>query len=136
MEILIDFPGGVRVDAHLGSLTVQTDQSVYEGGQGSAPSPFALFLASIGTCAGFYVLSFCRSREIPTEGIRLIERREVDPETHLVSRVLIEVQLPPEFPEKYKTAIIRAADQCTVKKHLEHPPAIEVTTSVAEAVRV
>ena len=134
MEIVIDFPGGVRVNAHIGPLTVQTDQSVKEGGEGSAPSPFALFLASLGTCAGFYVISFCRSRGISTDGIRLIEKREVDPETHMVKRVSLEIQLPPGFPEKYKPALIRAADQCTVKKHLEYPPVIEVTTSVADMV--
>ena len=30
------------------------------GGQGSAPTPFATFLASMGTCAGIYVLGFCK----------------------------------------------------------------------------
>ena len=67
-EFVIDFPGGARVDAHFGPYTVKTDQPPSGGGQGSAPAPFSLFLASIGTCAGIYVLGFCRQRGLPTDG--------------------------------------------------------------------
>ncbi len=132
MEMLIDFPGGARVDAHFAQFTVKTDQPPQGGGQGLAPTPFATFLASLGTCAGLYVLGFCRQRGIPTDGICLLQRMESDPRTGLVSRVSLDIQLPPEFPEKYRDAVIRAADQCAVKKHFEHPPVIEVGASIAE----
>ncbi len=84
-EMVIDFPGGVRVDAHFGPYTIKTDQPPAGGGEGSAPAPFSLFLASLGTCAGIYVLGFCRSRNLPTEGIRLVQRMEADPVTHMVA---------------------------------------------------
>ena len=131
MEMLIDFPGGARVDAHFNQFTVKTDQPAQGGGEGSAPTPFATFLASLGTCAGIYVLGFCRQRGIPTDGIRLLQRMESDPATGLISRVSLDIQLPPTFPEKYREAAIRAAEQCAVKKHFEHPPVIEVSTSTA-----
>ena len=128
MEMNITFPGGLRVDAQFGAFTVPTDQSLKGGGEGTAPSPFALFLASLGTCAGFYAASFCRQRDIPTEGIRIVQRTEADPETGMVTRVEIDILVPPEFPAKYYDALVRSANQCTVKKHLEHPPAIVVRT--------
>ena len=130
MEMLIDFPGGARVDAHLGPHTVKTDQPPAGGGEDSAPAPFSLFLASIGTCAGIYVLGFCRQRGLPTEGIRLVQRMERDPATHMVGKIGLEIQVPPDFPEKYKDALIRSAEQCAVKKHIEKPPVFDVTTSV------
>jgi len=129
-EFIIDFPGGARVDAHFGPYTVKTDQPPSGGGEGSAPAPFSLFLASLGTCAGIYVLGFCRQRGLPTEGIRLVQRMESDPRTHMLSKVMLDIQLPPEFPGKYKDAVIRAAEQCAVKKHLENPPQTVVTTTV------
>lgn len=132
MEMLIDFPGGARVDAHFGSFSVQTDQPP-PGGAGSAPSPFMLFLASIGTCAGIYVLGFCQSRGLPTEGLRLIERIHNDRSTGMVARVEIEIQVPADFPEKYLPSLIRSAELCAVKKHIETPPQFDVTTSVAVA---
>jgi ribosomal protein S12 methylthiotransferase accessory factor len=128
MDMIIDFPGGMRVDAHFGPFTVPTDQPPVS----SAPTPFATFLASIGTCAGIYVLGFCRQRGIPTDGIRLVQSLQVNPFTGMVSQVNLDIQLPPEFPEKYKSAVIRAADQCAVKKHFEQPPQITVQTSVLE----
>lgn len=133
MEMVIEFPGGARVDAHFGPYTVHTDQPPQGGGQGLAPTPFATFLASIGTCAGIYVLGFCRQRGLPTEGIRLVQSLGVDRLTGLVSTVYLDIQVPPTFPEKYRTALIRSAEQCAVKKHFEHPPAFEVTTQVVEA---
>ena len=128
MEMMIDFPGGARVDAHFGDLTLKTDQPPAGGGEGSAPSPFDTFLASIGTCAGIYVLGFCRQRGIPVEGVRIVQRMHNDPATGMVGKIDLEIQTPTGFPEKYLPALIRSADQCKVKKHLEHPPQFEVYT--------
>ncbi len=135
MDIVVDFPGGARVDAHFGSQTIPTDQPP-PSGEGSAPTPFNTFLASIGTCAGIYVLGFCRQRGIPAEGMKIVQRMETDPATHMVSKVTLDIQLPPGFPDKYKEAVIRSADQCAVKKHLAHPPAFEIKTVTADAVPV
>lgn len=133
MEMIIDFPGGARVDAHFDSFTVQTDQPPHGGGQSSAPTPFATFLASIGTCAGIYVLGFCRQRGLPSDGIRIVQRMETDASTGLVGKINLDIQLPPGFPEKYKSALVRSAEQCAVKKHLEHPPVFEVNAEIAVA---
>jgi putative redox protein len=125
MEMEIRFPGGKKVEALFDGFTVQTDQPVADGGSGSAPSPFALFLASIGTCTGYYVLSFCQKNHIPTDKMRLTARFVRNPGTHLVEDVRIEIHVPPEFPEKYTNAVVKAAEVCTVRRHLEHPPRIE-----------
>ncbi len=134
MEIIIDFPGKARVDAHVGPYTIMTDQPPQGGGDGSAPTPFAMFLSTIGTCAGIYVVGFCRQRNLPTENIRIIQRIYSDPASGMVSRVDLDIQLPPDFPEKYKEAVVRSANQCAVKKHFERPPEIAVRASIGEAV--
>jgi putative redox protein len=128
MEMLINFPGGARVDAHFDVHNLKTDQPPAGGGEGSAPTPFDTFLASIGTCAGIYVLGFCRQRGIPTEDVRILQRAHHDPATGMISKIDLEIQTPPGFPEKYLPALVRAADQCKVKKHLEKPPKFEVYT--------
>jgi ribosomal protein S12 methylthiotransferase accessory factor len=132
MEMIIDFPGGARVDAHFGPYTVMTDQPPAGGGAASAPTPFALFLASLGTCAGIYVLGFCQQRGLPTDGIRIVQRVHTDPQTGLAAKIDLEIQVPPEFPEKHYGSLIRSAELCKVKKSMENPPAFEVTTRVVE----
>lgn len=130
MELMIDFPGGAKVDAHFSGFTVKTDQSPKGGGEGSAPSPFSLFLASIGTCAGIYVLGFCRQRNLPMEGIKILEKISTNPETGMTEEIAIEIQVPESFPAKYYDALIRSADQCAVKKHIDKPPKFNVYTVV------
>ena len=132
MEMVIDCPGGARVDAHFEDYTVKTDQPPIGGGDGSAPSPFQLFLASIGTCAGIYVLGFCRQRGLPTDGIQIIERVHTDPASGMVGKIDIEIQTPTSFPEKYLPSLIRSAELCAVKKHVEKPPAFDVYTRTVE----
>ena len=134
MEMVIDFPGGARVDAHFGPYTVNTDQPPMAGGDGSAPAPFSVFLASIGTCAGIYVLGFCRQRGLPVDGIRLIQRVHTNRMTGMVETVDLEIRVPPEFPQKYYDALVRSAEQCAVKKHLEPPPRFNVYTQAVEVV--
>ena len=126
MEMTIDFPGGSRVDAHFGSFTVKTDQLP----AATAPTPFATFLASLGTCAGIYVLGFCQQRGLPAEGIRIMQRMHTDTQTGMVGKIDLEIQVPPSFPEKYLPSLVRAAELCAVKKHLESPPAFDVYTQV------
>jgi putative redox protein len=128
MEMIIDFPGGSRVDAHFDNFTIPTDQPPIA----SAPTPFDTFLSSIGTCAGIYVLGFCKQRNLPTEGIRIVQRMHSNPTSHMVEKIDLEIQVPPEFPEKYRASLINSAELCAVKKHLEHPPKFEVTTKVVE----
>ena len=128
MEMEIRFPGGARVDASFGPYTVLTDQPASGGGQGSAPTPFALFLTSIGTCAGIYVLEFLQHRNLPSDDVRLIQRVARNPATGMVEEIEIDIEVPDGFPEKYLPSLTRAAELCTVKKHFQHPPQIAVRT--------
>ena len=128
MPMEIRFPGGVVVEAVHAGMTMRTDQPEKVGGTGTAPAPFDLFLASIGTCAGFYALRFCQERNIPTDDLGMTMDWERSPESKLITRIRIGLKLPEGFPEKYRAAILRATDQCAVKKHLVEPPKIEVET--------
>jgi putative redox protein len=133
IEIKISFPGKKRVNAEFNGYVITTDQPPKYGGDGSAPSPFDHFLASIGTCAGIYVLSFCEERKIPTEHVSLVQRLEYgktqDGKT-FIEKVVIEIRVPSDFPEKYRNALIKVADQCAVKKTIMKPPTFEIRTAV------
>jgi putative redox protein len=129
-EMMVTLPGGKRVDTQIGKHVIRTDQPVESGGEDSAPAPFDLFLASIGTCAGIYVAGFCQKRGLPTEGIRIAQRNQTDPETGALLRVELDVLVPAGFPEKYLEALVRVADQCKVKKTVQAQPVFEVKAVV------
>jgi putative redox protein len=126
MELLITFPGGKKVNAELRGRTIATDQPAEVGGEGSAPEPYALFAASIGTCAGFYALTFCQSRGLSTEGLAIRQRMRIENKKLLA--VELDIDLPRDFPEKYREPLIRAADGCAVKRAILAMPEIVVRT--------
>ncbi|HLC21485.1 MAG TPA: OsmC family protein [Candidatus Methylomirabilis sp.] len=130
MDMEITFAGNKRVGAEYKGFRIETDQPVEAGGDGTALSPFDLFLVSLGTCAGFFVLQFMQQRNLSTDDARVIMSTERDPETRLISKIKIDIKLPADFPEKYKAAVIRAAELCTVKRHLEQPPTFEIQTTL------
>jgi putative redox protein len=125
----ITFDGGKVVTAHTHGHSIKTDQPLDSGGEDSAPAPFDLYLASIGTCAGIYVKSFCDNRQISAENIRIIQAMEYSKETGLPTSVKIDIQLPPDFPEKYKASVLHVAGLCKVKKSIANPPVFEIVTS-------
>lgn len=128
-EMKITFPGGKRVNAHYGDFVVETDQPPASGGEGSAPEPFDIFLAGIGTCVGCYIVTFCLAREIPTEGMSMTQRWERNDERAVV-KVTLELRLPAGFPDKYRQAVLRAANSCAVKRTLAAQP--QVVLEIAE----
>ncbi len=133
MEITITFPGNKKVNAEVNGMLIPTDQPISQGGDGTAPSPFMHFLASIGTCAGIYVLSFCRERGIPTEKITLTQRmiHAPGPDGKMgLATVAIDINVPPDFPDKYRNALVKVAEQCAVKKAIANPPVFEIATVV------
>jgi len=125
-EMKVTFPGGKRVEAEYKGFVIKTDQPVYAGGKGEAPAPFDLFLASIATCAGLYVLAFCQNRDIPLDGASVVMRMHKSDEKKMIEKIDIELRLPPKFPEKYKMAVIRSVDSCAVKAHILDAPAFEI----------
>ena len=129
MDMKITFPGGKKVHAEINGFTHKTDQAVISGGEGSAPEPFSLFLSSIGTCAGFYVLGFCQQRGIDTNGMEIIQSINLNRFSGMIDKINLNIILPEGFPDKYKKAVINSANLCAVKKHLENPPQFSITTT-------
>jgi putative redox protein len=127
-EMKVTFPGGKRVDAEYKGFVIKTDQPVHAGGNGTAPAPFDLFMASIATCAGLYVLGFCQNRDIPLDEASVVMRIHKSAEKKMIEKIDIELQLPPEFPKKYEKAVIRSVDMCAVKAHILDAPAFEIVT--------
>lgn len=125
----ITFDGGKVVTAHSHGHIIRTDQPLDNGGGNTAAAPFDLFLASIGTCAGIYVKSFCDNRQIPAENIKIIQTTEYNKETGLPVSIKLDIKLPPDFPEKYKASLLHVAGLCKVKKSIANPPTFEMITS-------
>ncbi len=118
-DIKVTFPGGKKVSTEVGGFTIVTDQ------EGSAPSPFDLFLASFASCTGVTILSFCQNKGIDTSDLKMELKLEKNDDGDIV-KVVTEVTRPKDFPEKYMGAIEHISKACKVKRHIENPPEFEI----------
>ena len=134
MDMEIVFSGGKKVEALFKGFRIKTDQSKKHGGEALFPAPFDLFLASLGTCSGIYVLNFCQERNIPADKIKLVLVTQKEPPSRMIKKIEIEIRLPSDFPVKYKAALVRAAELCTVTKHLYDPPKMLVEAKFRDEV--
>jgi putative redox protein len=128
MEMHIELGEKQKVKASYKGFEIVTDQPEKAGGDNSNLAPFDLFLASIGTCAGWYVKSFCQQRQLSEEGIHLVQKTSVNKETRMIEKIDIEIHLPDDFPDKYREAVVKAAGACTVKKHILQAPEFSIVT--------
>ncbi|HVN57161.1 MAG TPA: OsmC family protein [Bacteroidales bacterium] len=128
-EILITMGEGKVVSALVNGHTINTDQPADNGGLDSSPAPFDLFLASIGTCAGIYVKSFCEKRQLDPKGITIVQTLEYGEDKRVPSGINLDIRLPQGFPGKYRDAVINAAELCLVKKTINKKPEFRITTT-------
>ena len=128
MSMEIHFPGGRKVNSDYKGFTIKTDQSKADGGDNSAPTPSDLFFASLGACMGIYALDFCVKREIDPGQLKLSVELLSHEKTHMVEKIIFNIDLGPEFPQKYTSALIRAMELCYLKQHFEQPPQFEFVT--------
>jgi putative redox protein len=131
MKVSVQYGEGKKQEIKLGKFIVATDQMEEEGGDETAPNPFQLFVMALAGCAAYYVREFCNGRELSTEGIHVTQTIDMNWQTKAMRFVRINIEVPESFPEKYRGAVARAAEQCSVKKAISQMPEIEIQTTVA-----
>ncbi|MGB5450988.1 MAG: OsmC family protein [Sedimenticolaceae bacterium] len=129
MDLKVKLEGGKRVSTQIGDHQIMTDQPAKHGGGNSAPAPYDLFVASIGTCAGFYVQSYCQSKGIDSTGIDITLTLKRDPETKKISGFVTTIHVPEGLPKKLHSALKRVAEQCAVTKTIMDNPEFIVETA-------
>ena len=50
----------------------------------------------------------------------------------LVETVRIHIHLPPGFPEKYKSTVVKVAGLCTVKRNIFDPPEFMIEADIQD----
>ena len=126
--IEVRFPGGRKVEAAFDGYRVVTDQPASSGGDGVAPSPFDLFLASVATCAGFYALRFCQERNLDTDGLKVSMETERDASRKKIVELKIAIDLPGEISGTIPRCASPLRRPMPLSSILQEPPAIQLTT--------
>ena len=133
-ELTINLKGNMKVDADIRGFKVSTDQPKHQNGDNTAPTPLEIFFASLGTCAGVNVADFCIERKISYKDIEIRMVIDRDDKTHAVQRINLNIRVPPDFPPKYKGALLKVVDACAVKKTIKSQP--EIVAAVIDGCKI
>ena len=132
--IVVTWDGGMRFSANVRGHTVHVDQPKVAGGEDTAPGPLELVPVSLGTCVAFFVQQFLAARGLDPSGLTVNVTATGAPNPHRLGRFEVAVAVPGGVPERYREAVKRAAETCTVHHTLTHRPEIEVVVEDAVAV--
>lgn len=127
MELKVSLEGNKKVSTHIGDHLIMTDQPEKHGGTNSAPAPYDLFLASIATCAGFYIQSYCENKNIDSSGIEITLNVTRD-EQKSINGFITTIHVPESIPAKLHPVLKKVAAQCAVKKTIMNNPEFVVET--------
>jgi putative redox protein len=106
---------------------VAVDQPQQAGGQDSAPMPLELVPTGLGTCVALFVQQFLVTRGLDATGLTVEVQTLGAANPHRIGRFEVAVKIPGGVPEKYREAVKRAAEGCTVHHTLTHQPEIAVS---------
>lgn len=124
--ITVTWDGGVRFTADVRGHKVVVDQPQKAGGQDSAPMPLELVPTSLGTCVALFVQQFLVTRGLDASGLTVEVQTVGAANPHRIGKFEVAVKIPGGVPEKYREAVRRAAEGCTVHHTLTHQPEIAV----------
>jgi putative redox protein len=110
------------VDARAHFLT--TDQPYVSGGQDLGPTPTELFVASLGSCMGFFAERFMRRHDIDPSGLRVDCRFEMAERPARIGRIDVRLALPAGFPPDRRKALTAVVEGCTVHNSMRQPPEV------------
>ena len=126
----ITFEGNKKVKVHVKNFDIMTDQSKEHGGDSSAPTPIDLFLASLGSCSGVFVLNFLKQHNLP-ETVYLPLEPECNINEYVIDKIKVFIHVPPDFPAKYENALVEGAKRCLVARHVKITHEISVVHEAA-----
>ncbi len=126
-EIPVRILDGKKLEAVVDGHILSTDQPKADGGDGTAPKPSDLFLASLATCGAFFARLYCDKRDLNAEGLGITMEYETAEKTRLVTKLIFKITVPDGFPEQHRAPLERAIQSCYVKKHLKDDIEVETT---------
>lgn len=100
------------------------DQPKSKNGDDAGMNPVELFMAAIGSCAGFYGITFLSRRIKILHGLEVEVLWKYSEKPHRVREISLTIKVPDKLSESVRKGLLRSIEYCTVKNTLENPPKI------------
>ncbi|MFI6843074.1 OsmC family protein [Kitasatospora sp. NPDC050467] len=113
-----------HVDVKAGTHPLTSDEPVRRGGSDSGPEPFALLLASLGSCTAITLRMYAERKEWPLESVRVRLGYETDGRNGRITR---RVALSGALDDTQRTRLLDICERTPVTLALRAGVAIDTT---------
>jgi uncharacterized OsmC-like protein len=124
---------GVRFAIQVRSHEILVDQTLRGGGRDSAPTPIELLGAALGSCIAYYVRQYLKTRDLPTDGLRVEVAQKKGSNPSRVEEFLTRVILPPGIGDEYILIVQRVIETCPAHNTLRMGASIDVAIAAPVA---
>ena len=128
--ISVNYEEGMRFSVSIGQHQLTVDYPEDEGGNDSGPMAPELLVASLGACMAARIVRYCKTKNLPCEGLSVDLVPELSEDGRRLARIAMDVNLPEGFPEDRKIAARRAAEGCVVHNTLHEPPELDMEIDI------
>jgi uncharacterized OsmC-like protein len=128
---------GFVQDVSAGPHRFRADEPVDAGGTDQGPSPYALLLASLGSCTSMTLGLYARRRKIPLERVTVSLRHQrvhaedcvdCDQTVRMLDQIERHIELTGPINAEQRAALLAIADKCPVHRTLTGQIRIRTTS--------
>ena len=133
MEVFIEHIGSVQFEIRARQHRITSDQPPENGGFDEGMTPPELFLAALGSCAGFYAAQYLKKRKLAGEGTRVRVTADKLLGPARLDNFRIGVEVPLELGEADRKGVQDAVHHCLIHNTLLQPPSIAIDVHATAA---
>ncbi len=123
----IKYINGKKFSAQNRTHTIIIDQPKEGGGEDQGPTPPELFIDSLGSCIGVYVLAFCKNTGLDSSGMKInLEWEKASDKPSRIKTISAKIYLPNADVGARKAALLKVAESCLVHETIRSHPDIKI----------
>ncbi len=125
MQVDVTYQGQVKFEATSRGHRILTDQPLDNGGQDEGMTPPEWFLASLGSCIGFYAVKYLEARDLDTQGLSISVTAQKTPSAPIyLDPIEVQIHVPIPLEQRHQQGLMKAADACLIHNTLTQHPTV------------
>lgn len=125
-RLKVEYQGGRKFQVTSGANSFVIDLPKEKGGGGEGPNSTDVFISSLGSCVGVYIVFYCEKVGIDCSGMVIDIDYKMADNPRRVGEVDVKVSMSNAELGARKDAVLRTAQMCAVKNTFLNPPKIDI----------
>ena len=124
-KLSVNYLDGRSFEASVRNHKFRIDLPLVAKGKDTGPTPPELFVASLASCIGMYLVFYCEKKKIDPTGIKIETNYEKTADR--IEKISVEFSLPSAKSENERAEAMNWAKKCFVHNTIENKPEIKIS---------